>query len=376
MRTEGGRRADDRAEVARVGDVVERDDQRRLAGVGAPARAGRRGARTRTAAPAGSAPGASARRRAGRARCAAPRAPAATARSRGRRPAARARRCRSARRRSSAVAGICAVSDSTTELRPTTYSGPPLPERPRPDAGRLPGLPDLPAVSARLAADRARRAAGCLSRSDAFGVGPRPFSCLRRCPPLPTVGPFLPLRIAPLRSELPAISSPRAVTSERRLRCPRSRCRLPRAGRGSRRRSRSPCGPAPAARAPAAPVTSASTTSCSSTPPELAVGPLRGRAGRGRARRASRAPTPSAPRVASSSPAASAVLPSRTVSWTAASAAGRRGRRPSPPRSRRTATPGAVAPTRSAACRTNDSIRRKPAPASCSASSLNSMCER
>src|SRR3954471_24772615 len=97
-----------------------------------------------------------------------------------------------------AVVGIFAASASTTALRPTTYSGAPSRERPelRPDGARRPPLSER---SERLAAARFFFAAGCLSRSVAFGVGPRPFSCLRRWPPVPTVGPFLSLRIAPLR---------------------------------------------------------------------------------------------------------------------------------------------------------------------------------
>ena len=65
---ERGRRADDRAQVARVGDRVQRHDQRPASGVQRRRRAGRRGGRTRTPAAAGPRPGAPPRRSAGRAR--------------------------------------------------------------------------------------------------------------------------------------------------------------------------------------------------------------------------------------------------------------------------------------------------------------------
>ena len=69
-------------------------------------------------------------------------------------------------------------------------------------------------------------------------------------PPEPTCAPFFGLRIAPWRCELPAISLILQASSAGRPGCPRSRRRPRRAGRGSRRRRRSPCarGPPRAAR--------------------------------------------------------------------------------------------------------------------------------
>src|SRR6476646_6146007 len=108
------------------------------------------------------------------------------------------------------VTGTSARRASTTALRPATtslearerFGAPWPPER----AG-----PRAPGVAARLATARARRAAGCFSRSTALGVGPRPSRPLRRWPPLPTVAPFLdaPLRVAPRRWELPAMCESR-----------------------------------------------------------------------------------------------------------------------------------------------------------------------
>ena len=65
---EPGRAAHDRAEVARVGDRVEGHDQRRLAGLARPGRAGRRGGRTRRPGSGRRGPGARRPRSSGRAR--------------------------------------------------------------------------------------------------------------------------------------------------------------------------------------------------------------------------------------------------------------------------------------------------------------------
>src|SRR4051812_16195323 len=99
---------------------------------------------------------------------------------------------------------------STTLLRPATIS---LPSRlPR----RGPGRPEVrfaeelfPKVDLLTAAAAWREALWPL-RSVAFGVGPLPSSARRRCPPDPTVGPFLlpGLRTAPTRLLLPATSAP------------------------------------------------------------------------------------------------------------------------------------------------------------------------
>src|ERR1700704_1330317 len=62
-------------------------------------------------------------------------------------------------------------------------------------------------ASLRRSAAAARRAAGWPLRSVALGVGPLPDRPRARLPPEPTVAPFLPLRTAPLRDELPAIIS-------------------------------------------------------------------------------------------------------------------------------------------------------------------------
>src|SRR6476619_865526 len=91
----------------------------------------------------------------------------------------------------SAVAGTLARSASTTGLRPATHSGPPATSRDRLlDCERVP--PDRPPADdvVRFAAARALRCAGWLGRSEAFGVGPLPLSCLRRWAPEPTVWPF------------------------------------------------------------------------------------------------------------------------------------------------------------------------------------------
>ncbi len=53
-------------------------------------------------------------------------------------------------------------------------------------------------------------------RSFAFGVGPRPSSPRRTCPPDPTVGPLPDLRIAPLRDELPGMPASRWLSPEAR----------------------------------------------------------------------------------------------------------------------------------------------------------------
>src|SRR6476620_104106 len=108
------------------------------------------------------------------------------------------------------VTGTSARRASTTELRPATTS---LEARERFGAPWPPERADprAPGAAARLATARARRAAGCFSRSTALGVGPRPSRPLRRWPPLPTVAPFLdaPLRVAPRRWELPAMCESR-----------------------------------------------------------------------------------------------------------------------------------------------------------------------
>ena len=141
-------------------------------------------------------------------------------------PRSAARRTASATRSSgsrpcatySAVVGICARSASTTGLRPTSSSG----DSPRARAGLR---------AAFFAAAVARRCAGCPLRASAGGVGPRPSSPRRRCPPEPTTAPFLlPVpRRAPRRCELPAISRPSCLGAG--LRRPRrSRSSQPREG--------------------------------------------------------------------------------------------------------------------------------------------------
>src|SRR6476620_11614569 len=110
------------------------------------------------------------------------------------------------------VTGTSARRASTTELRPATTSLDVRERRPEPapPRGAPPRLaperwPPPALLPSRLAMARARRAATCLVRSSALGVGPLPSRPLRRWPPLPTVAPFLDLRIAPRRWELPAM---------------------------------------------------------------------------------------------------------------------------------------------------------------------------
>src|SRR5690349_6946239 len=91
---------------------------------------------------------------------------------------------------------MAARSASATGLRPTSSSG----------ASGFLGR-RRPGASDRRSAAAARRAAGWPLRSVAFGVGPLPARPRARLPPEPTVAPFLLLRTAPLREELPAIIS-------------------------------------------------------------------------------------------------------------------------------------------------------------------------
>ena len=125
VRAEAGRRPDDGTEVARVGDRVERDDQRLLAALGGEVeQVVGVGVLVRPA-PARPDPGAPRRRSSGRARPAAPRA----ARRRGRRRAGRSRaagrRARRPRRRTPRSPACSARSASTTELRPAIHSASP-----------------------------------------------------------------------------------------------------------------------------------------------------------------------------------------------------------------------------------------------------------
>ena len=317
VRAERGRRADDRAEVARVGDAVERDDQRRRPCVAARGRAGRRGA----AYSYGGTCSADAlvqqrRRSSGRARprltssSGSPRSPAS---------------CTASVTRSSAVD----ADARRTARSPGSSRAAPRP----PGCGRRSSSGRASAARRRAAAvgslargggrPALRRVARCASRP--AGSGPCPRGARAVWPPEPTGRALLRLahRAAggrespgrcPDRSVLSALQrGPSGVSS--------TRCRRRRAGRGSRRRPRSPCarGPPRAARAPAA--TSASTTPAAGR--RAAASPAQcGRAGRGRGRRASRAPRRARRATASSSPAASAALPSRTALCTTASACG------------------------------------------------------
>ena len=112
----------DRAEVARVGDRVERHDQRLLAVRRGGARAGRRGGRTRTTGSARRGPGARRRRSSGPARRGSPRA-GCTPRSAASLNASRSRPSRSAPSATyTPVTGTPSRSASTTELRPATHS--------------------------------------------------------------------------------------------------------------------------------------------------------------------------------------------------------------------------------------------------------------
>src|SRR5690554_6789292 len=100
---------------------------------------------------------------------------------------------------------MSARTASRTALRPATISDPPgvlvvvlrlwSASRPPPDPCPVPLSDDV------------LRAAGWYGRSEALGVGPRPWSARRPLPPLPTCGPFFDpaLRTAPRRLEFPAI---------------------------------------------------------------------------------------------------------------------------------------------------------------------------
>src|SRR5438105_10328609 len=144
----------------------------------------------------------------------------------------------------SADAGTLARKASTTGLRPATYSGPSTVGRPR----RTPAAPPADSVrvlsaasaflptAARLAAALALRAAGCLGRSAAFGVGPLPSNAFRRWPPDPTSGFFLLVG----RFLGSAISALLVTASAVLLLCPRHGCRLRSVGRARRRRPQSP----------------------------------------------------------------------------------------------------------------------------------------
>src|SRR3954451_14196069 len=146
----------------------------------------------------------------------------------------------------SADAGTFARKASTTGLRPATYSGPSTPGLPR----RTPAVPPPDSVrirsaasaflptAARLAAALALRAAGCLGRSVAFGVGPLPSKALRRCPPDPTSGFFLLVG----RFLGSGISALLVAASAALLLCPQHGCRLRPTGRVRRRRPQSPYG--------------------------------------------------------------------------------------------------------------------------------------
>ena len=193
--------ADDRAEVARIGDPVQCHEQRRVGDVALASSSRRvssassRRPGTRTAGSAAPGPGGWRRPSSG---------PARACRFHQRDAAfggdlqrfldavvhldADCATCR-------ALAGMPARRASTTELRPVTISrGASLrPGGRRRCAGR-PGA-WRPSV---------RRAACCLyalwyGRSSALGVGPLPSSALRPWPPVPMVGPFLDLR--PLRGD-------------------------------------------------------------------------------------------------------------------------------------------------------------------------------
>src|SRR3954453_22363464 len=78
---------------------------------------------------------------------------------------------------------MSARSASTTGLRPATSSD--VDFAPRPEGRR-----DCP-EAARFTFALAARCLACPLRASAGGVGPLPSRPLRRCPPLPTVAPFL-----------------------------------------------------------------------------------------------------------------------------------------------------------------------------------------
>ena len=177
VRAERRRRPDDRAEVARVGDAVDRDDQRAPGRNPWPWPAGPPGARTGTAARPGPGPDG------WRCRSAGP-APAGTP------PAAR---CPA--RRPPATASVTRSSEASPAgdvQRGRRHPGPQrLDHRVAPDH-RLRQLAPCPApggrgaagpaLPSRLAAAAARRAAGWPLRASAGGVGPRPCT---RAPGLP-----------------------------------------------------------------------------------------------------------------------------------------------------------------------------------------------
>ena len=271
VRAERRHRADDGAEVARVGDAVERDDQRRSR----PARAARVEQvvgvrRSRTAGPAARGPGGRPRRSSGRARCA--RTPAAGCpRSAAILSASRTRSSESIREATQHVqrrAGHARAQRLDDRVAAGDHLGrvaPGLARRARrtPDRGAPPREP----ASARLAADaRLARPSGGRCRSLAFGrraLAPRAPAAAGR--PSRRSGPSCcpSLRIAPCAGSCPPSGVPllRERPARAVRRCPRPRSRLPPAGRGSRRPRAKSLSVRAAARASSRPARGASTAS-------------------------------------------------------------------------------------------------------------------
>ena len=164
VRAEAGRRPDDGAEVARVGDGVQRDDERPARRRRRPGRAGRRDGRTRTPAPGPRLLGAPRR---SVIRSSSTRATSSNEmpRSAATRKTSRSRPSRSVPSATyTALTGISARSASTTALRPTTQSGVarrgPLPARR--------GVADLLRALALLVGDVALAVLGLGGRPTAF----------------------------------------------------------------------------------------------------------------------------------------------------------------------------------------------------------------
>ena len=203
MRAEGGRRADDRAQVAWIGDRVQSHDQRRAVGLDRRGRAGRRDARSSYAGSCRATPWCTA---------------AAVSRSSsfGSPPAVgRLRAGGELEDVPQPVVALGALGDVRGLGRDLRLEGLQhrscgrSPTRRRRRACRCGGRPRRAAARCRRPASAAffARYAAWYGRSSAFGVGPLPSRPRRTRPPEPAVLPLPRLRTAPLRWLLPTMSS-------------------------------------------------------------------------------------------------------------------------------------------------------------------------